>query len=338
MNNPVPRHVLILGARGRFGLAAAKAFAEGGWSVSAQVRPGSDVPAIPGIRWLPLGLDDANAVTQTAKGASVVLHALNPVFTDWEHKSLPLLDASLQIARRLGARLMMPGNVYNFGSRMPALLSEDVPQRADTRKGLVRMALEQQLQQAARDGDVRSVVVRAGEFFGSGRGLWFDRALVRGITGGRMTYPGSLDVATAWAYLPDLARAFVRVADQFAKPGVAISPFDVFHFQGHSLTGGQWAGLLDVVAHEQRWLADDDELRTATLPWQLIELGSQVWPMWRELAEVRYMWQTPHALSGTKLAALIGPEPRTALRAALQATLHELGLVGAPRCGLQAWA
>lgn len=136
MNNPVQRQVLILGARGRFGMAAAKAFAEDGWKVLAQARPGSDVVAGVGIHWLPLELDDI-ALTQAAGGASVVLHALNPVFTDWERECLPVLDASLQIAGRIGARMMMPGNVYNFGSRMPALLSEDVPQRADTRKGLV---------------------------------------------------------------------------------------------------------------------------------------------------------------------------------------------------------
>jgi len=201
------------------------------------------------------------------------------------------------------------------------------------------MAMEQQLLQAARAGDVRSVVLPAGEFFGSGRGVWFDRALVRGIGRGRMTYPGSLDVPAAWAYLPDLARAFVRVANRFAEPSAAIAPLDVFHFQGHSLIGGQWAALLDVAVHEQRWLADDDdELRTTTLPWQLIELGSRVWPMWRELAELRYLWQTPHALAGGKLAALTGPEPRTPLTTALNATLHDLGLVGGARCGLQAWA
>ena len=36
-----PRTVLILGARGRLGLAAARAFAQAGWQVLAQVRPAS---------------------------------------------------------------------------------------------------------------------------------------------------------------------------------------------------------------------------------------------------------------------------------------------------------
>lgn len=37
--------VLILGARGRFGMAAARAFADAGWRVLGQTRPGASVVA-----------------------------------------------------------------------------------------------------------------------------------------------------------------------------------------------------------------------------------------------------------------------------------------------------
>ena len=38
--------VLILGARGRFGLAAARAFAAAGWRVLGQVRPANVAPTL----------------------------------------------------------------------------------------------------------------------------------------------------------------------------------------------------------------------------------------------------------------------------------------------------
>ena len=106
--------------------------------------------------------------------------ALNPTYTRWETQALPLLDAGVRVAKLLGATLMLPGNVYNFGAAMPSVLDEKTPQHAHTRKGKVRVAMEDLLQQVAAGGGVRSVVIRAGDFFGSGSGSWFDKLVALG--------------------------------------------------------------------------------------------------------------------------------------------------------------
>jgi hypothetical protein len=33
-----------------------------------------------------------------------------------------------------------------------------------------------------------------------------------------------------------------------------------------------------------------------------------VWPQWRELAEMAYLWDVPHALSGSALRACLGSD------------------------------
>ena len=45
LKEPTMKTVLVLGARGRFGSAAVRAFARAGWRVVAQVRPGVSAPA-----------------------------------------------------------------------------------------------------------------------------------------------------------------------------------------------------------------------------------------------------------------------------------------------------
>jgi hypothetical protein len=45
------------------------------------------------------------------------------------------------------------------------------------------------------------------------------------------------------------------------------------------------------------------------------------------LLEMRYLWQTPHALANARLTALIGPEPHTPLPQAVAAALADLGLL-----------
>jgi hypothetical protein len=65
-------------------------------------------------------------------------------------------------------------------------------------------------------------------------------------------------------------------------------------------------------------------MQRGTLPWPMLKLGGLVVPMWRELAEMRYLWDVPHRLSGERLAKLIGRVPSTPLEQALEETLTGL--------------
>ena len=49
-------------------------------------------------------------------------------------------------------------------------------------------------------------------------------------------------------------------------------------------------------------------------------------PLFRELFEMRYLWQRPHRLDDSSLRALIGPPPATPLVQALRQSLIDLGL------------
>lgn len=317
----MPTTVLILGARGRFGLAVARAFADAGWRVLGQTRPGAELPADPRIEWLGTDLYDTQALAAAARGAAVVVHALNPAYTHkaWRAQVAPMLDAAIAVTRTLGATLMMPGNVYNFGAAMPPVLREDTPQAAQTVKGRIRIDMEAQLKRSG----VRGVVIRAGDFFGSGRGTWFDSIIVKEIQKGVLTYPAQRDVATAWAYLPDLARAFVAVAGKRTQ----LQPFEVFHFAGYSITAQQWLDALAPLARAQGWVQPGAQLKLRSVPWVVIRLGAWFVPTWAALVEMRYLWRTPHALANDKLTALIGPEPHTPLAEAAQTALTDLGLI-----------
>lgn len=315
--------VLVLGARGRFGLASARAFADAGWRVLGQMRPGAQAPAEAAsdkrIQWVGVDLQNTAAVARAAEGACVVVHALNPPYTHkaWQARALPMTDAAIAIARALNASLMFMGNIYNFGTDMPAILSEDTPQRAKTVKGQIRIAMEEQI----RRSGVRAIVIRAGDFFGSGSGTWFDQAIVKDIQKGKFTYPGHKDVATAWAYLPDLARAFAEVAARRDR----CKPFEVFHFAGHSITGQQWLDAIQPIAQAQGWVKPDAGVRYSQLPWPLIRIGALFVPTWAALVEMRYLWDTAHALDNRKLVTLLGAEPHTPFAQAVAMALNDLG-------------
>ena len=310
--------VLILGAAGRIGQVLTTAFVDAGWQVRAQARKvlPESLANHPRVQALRREATDTAALVAAAQGAQVVVNALNPLYTEWERLALPLADVALQVARASGALLMLPGNVYNFGRELPALLRPTIPERGDTPKARIRIEMEARLAAAASDG-VDSVVIRAGDFFGGpGSGTWLDMALASKLGQGKFIYPGNPGIAHAWAYLPDLAQTFVRVADRFVEDrGSTLRGHHRLHFAGHTLTGNEFKAATEALLGRS--------LRTGNLPWAIIWLASPFMPMWRELLVMRYLWERPHALDDTGLRALIGTVPHTPLAQALRATLAE---------------
>jgi hypothetical protein len=132
-----------------------------------------------------------------------------------------------------------------------------------------------------------------------------------------------MGIAHAWAYLPDLARAFLAVAEQGG------AGFRTLHFGGHTLTGTELLAALEHAA-TQLGIAPSRGFHHGGLPWGVIRAVGLVHPMWRELARMSYLWRVPHALDGRRLAALPGVQ-HTPLPLALRASLIELGMARANR-------
>lgn len=304
--------ILVLGAGGRFGKAAAQAFRDAGWSVSSVVRPGAAARAPRDTNALAINALDRAAVADAARGHDVVLHALNPVYTDWAQYALPLAYSAIEAAEAAGATLLFPGNLYNYGAEMPAVLDESTPMRPTSRKGQLRVLIEDRMREASERG-MRAIILRAGDFYGGGRGSWFDLVVAKELRQGRITYPGPLELVHEWAYLPDLAAAIVRIAairERFDK-------FETFGFPGHAVTGREF---IDAVER-----ALGRKLAVKIMGWWLVTTFGRIFPMGRELAEMAYLWKVPHHIDGTKLRGAI-EVPATPFKDAIAATLQQLDI------------
>jgi len=305
--------ILVLGGAGRFGRAAAQAFRTAGWQVASLVRGSAAAAAAPGTEIIEVDARDTESVIAAAAGADVLLHALNVPYTDWARLAVPLADAAIAAAQRSGATLVFPGNVYNYGAAMPALIDETTPMHPTSRKGAMRVVIEARMRDAASTG-LRTIVLRAGDYFGGeGLGSWFDRVVIKEIGAGHLSYPGPLDVVHEWAYLPDLAQALVRLVEARGQ----LAPFAEFGFPGHAVTGRAFTTAIARVCRR--------EFKVDFMPWRLLRLMGIVVPVFRELSEISYLWSTRHAIDGTRLAAIIGEPPHTPLDEAITAALAALG-------------
>ena len=315
------RIALVIGATGGIGGETARALIRGGWQVRALHRDPAKAMSgsaeLGAIEWRRGDAMNAADVVAAARGVSVIVHAANPPgYKNWKGLALPMLESSIAAARAAGARLVVPGNVYNFGPDAPALVNESAPQRPITRKGKIRVVMEERLRQAASEG-TPVLIVRAGDFFGprGANSSWFSQGLVKpGRPVRAVTYPGKHDASHAWAYLPDLAATIVRLLDRSAD----LQTFEVFHFAGHSFQRGI------ELAHATRNAAGMPNAPIRRFPWFAIYVLAPFLETFREMLEMRYLWSRSLLLDNRKLVAFLGSEPHTPLNEALRTTLAGL--------------
>ncbi|HYM33340.1 MAG TPA: SDR family NAD(P)-dependent oxidoreductase [Candidatus Cybelea sp.] len=320
-----PGIALVIGATGGIGGEVARALLAQGWEVRALHRDPEKArqssSRIGKIEWVAGDAMNRADVIAAAEGASVIFHGANPpAYRNWRGLALPMLANAIAAAKASGARLVFPGNIYNYGPDAWPVVDEASPQHPATRKGAIRVEMEQMLRHAADDG-VRSLVVRAGDFFGvSAPSSWFQTVMVRpGRRLRSVVYPGARDVGHAWAYLPDLAQAIVRLIAIEAR----LPAFETVHF------GGQWVRRGVEMAEAVRHAAGDPSLPIRRFPWPVVYIAAPFVNLFREMIEMRYLWRTAVQLDNRKLVALIGPEPHTPLDVAVRETLRELGCVPA---------
>lgn len=265
--------VLVLGASGHFGSNAAQEFATAGWQVR-RWRRGTDMAA-------------------AAKGADLIVNALNPPnYHDWA-RLIPAITADvIAAAKASGATVLVPGNVYVYG-REPGPWGPETPQRPVARKGRIRSEMEAAYRAATGEG-VRVILLRGGDFIDPASEKSFLNMLVlKGVPKGKITAFGPPDVGRAYAYLPDMTRAAVALAERRADlPAFADIPFPGFAFSTLDLKR-----LVEAETGRS--------MRLSRFPWWLMRLASPFWELARELMEMRYLYETPHELSGETFARLL---------------------------------
>ena len=264
----MPKTVLITGASGKIGRNAAQSFGAAGWRVKRFQR-GTDMTAM-------------------AQGVDVIVNGMNPPnYKNWAKNIPDITRQHIAAAKASGARVILPGNVYNYGRDLSGVWDAATPQQAKTRKGKLRIEAEA----AYRTAGVRCLVLRAENFIDpDGDDDPFSMIHLMRLKKGIFTLPGRAEARQAWCYLPDWAAAAVQLAELDAEPFMDVP------FAGHTLTGAQMHTAVE------RFVGP---LRTGKFPWGAIRLASPFWGMAREMLEMQYLWDLDHSLASARLNELL---------------------------------
>ncbi|TIO04212.1 MAG: oxidoreductase, partial [Mesorhizobium sp.] len=101
---------------------------------------------------------DRQSLIRATQGVDIIFNGLNPIYTDWG-KCLPMAENVMAACRANGALHLFPGTVYNYGSPMPQVITEETTFHPTTDKGRIRVAMEELFRREADAGRVRTILL-----------------------------------------------------------------------------------------------------------------------------------------------------------------------------------
>lgn len=303
--------VTVLGSNGHIGHHAVQAFQQAGWTVTAFGR--SNKRPVEGVRFMQGDANALPAVTAAIADADVVVYALHLPYDKWGNGAA---EAQLQVVidalGTSGKTLMFPGTIYNY-SASDRLVTPQTPQVAEAPRGEIRIRLEAMLAAAAAAAKFRTIILRAGDFFGPGsRNDWFDQAMLMDYSKGVVHHMGPLELRHSWAYLPDLADAFVALAERRSE----FAAFENFHFAGHWVSHRQMMAAIGKALPRQT--------RVTPLAWWGLAAIGLVNPVMRDIYRMRYLWRNEMELSDPRLDDILGKYFGTPFERAVAVTVDDL--------------
>ena len=301
-------NVTVLGINGHIGHHAAQAFQRAGFTVSGFGR--TNRHPLEGVTFIQGDAGSLADLKGAIAGADIVVNALNLPYDKWDKGRAEAQLATVITAMGDNSKtLMFPGNIYNYAAT-DRRMSPSTPQRPQTPRGAIRVRQEEMLAAASKAGKFQTIIVRAGDFYApDNTGDWYDQAIMMEAKKGKVYAMGDLKLGHAWAYLPDLGRAFAVLGEKRADFGA----FENFHFAGHYVTHG---ALMDAIVK-----ASPVPLKVAPLPWIILQAMGLANGILREVVKMRYLWNNPMELVDIRLDAILGPDFGTPFEVAVAETV-----------------
>jgi nucleoside-diphosphate-sugar epimerase len=305
---------LVIGSAGSMGRAVVEELASKGQFVRAMVRDTKKAQwgAKDGrVEIFQGSAEKPESLNSAFKGVSVVFNCLNLPYPEWN--SLPAIHRQiLDAAKRASAKMAFPGNVYIYGHAQSGTVSEDHPRNPCSRKGRLRVQLEDMFMEASRNNDVPTVIVRFPDFYGpNARGI-SDGIFAAALAGKTARWFGDLDAVHEFILISDAAKAMVMAADRDDAYG------QDFNVPGpEPITARNWINLIFKETARQPRMKG-----TSRLTMRLFGVFNKIA---REFAEMQYLTEEPLILDGTKFMKFFGTKyPSTDYDEGIRQTLASM--------------
>ncbi len=245
-------------------------------------------------------LDSNQSLAMALEHCDTVFPCYNTKYQNWSKDMTRWTSNVADLSAALQAKIVFPGNVYNFGhaSDSELRINEEHPQNAHTELGQLRIAFEQRFARAALEG-ASLTILRLPDVYGP---AVFTRSIVSVFESALKNKPCS------WYGNPHILHDFISTIDAGeAMVRAALEPRaadTVLHVPGPSpITAHEWISLVYRLAG-----SNIQKIYKITPKWFLKIIGlfdKQV----SKFADTLYLFEESHIMDGSKYEQIVGPSP-----------------------------
>ncbi|SEM97741.1 SDR family NAD(P)-dependent oxidoreductase [Lihuaxuella thermophila] len=303
----------VLGATGGMGHSLVKECVNAGYQVRAVARRGEQLDrffgAMPQVQIMRGDVSDPSFVQASAQNADLLFHAVNVPYRDWEHLQLPLMSSILEGASGHARRLVLVHPVYAYGRPQTEKVSEQHPVAPHTKKGNIRKQMEQMLQKAHEDGKIEGIIARFPDFYGPQAKNTFLHSVFEAIVNRKTAYwLGSLQLKREYIYVPDAARALLRICET-SHPG-----FQVWNVSDEQPISGE-----EILSHVANLLSCQPAVKRAGA--LLLRIMGLLNKDVREVEEMYYLYDAPFYLDSSKFKSAFPDFTFTKIKEGIRETI-----------------
>jgi nucleoside-diphosphate-sugar epimerase len=244
---------------------------------------------------------------ELTKGATAVYQCAQPAYTEWAGKFPRFQAAILEAAAKNGAKLIVGDNLYMYGDPHGQPIREDLPYRAQTKKGKVRGEMANAVLDANRSGKIRAAIGRASDFFGPDDTALTGYAIQPAVEGKAINQLGRTDQPHTFTYVADFGKLLATLGTREEALGqIWFTPSPA------AVTQKELVKLMEAeLGHPVRVMVAGKTLMS------ILGLFN---PMMRETVEMMYEWSGPFVVDTSKAEEAFGLKA-TPLKDAIRETL-----------------
>ena len=240
---------------------------------------------------------DAKATAAAVAGSSVsyLVAGLKYDYKVWQEQWPRVMRHAIDACKRHGSALVFFDNVYAYG-RVNGVMTEATPYNPCTRKGEVRARIATMLMEEIQHGELKGMIVRSADFYGSGDATSVTHATVtaRLHADKRPQWMGNPKAVHTFTYTPDAARTVALLANTATAFG------QVWHaLTSHeAMTGEQFVRMACELS--------DRPYRLRVVPRWMLSLVGVFSPLIRENVEMLYQFEYDYRFDSSKLERAFG--------------------------------
>ncbi|WP_134683566.1 NAD-dependent epimerase/dehydratase family protein [Brevibacillus migulae] len=306
------KKAVVLGASGGMGFSLVNELVSRGIDTTAFARSAEKLEALFAHQSLVTiksgDVFKLNDLIGACEGVDVIFHSINIPYPEWKEKQPKLMANVLEAARQVSAKLFIVDNIYSYGRSPGQSVTEMTPKQPHTKKGKIRLQLEQ-MAFAAHEQGVPVILAHFPDFYGPNAGQTLLHVTLEAMHAKKTArFIGDPSLEREYIFTPDGAKAAVELALHPEAYG------QVWNIPGHSTISGD--DLMEIMRSLTGYKGKVGTVGKGTIG--LLGLFNRYM---REFYEMMYLNEEPVVLSGVKYERLIGPLPRTSYEEGLAKTV-----------------